>query len=256
VRLFGTYQIPKILVDGFKGPGLAGSPIVARGADLTGDADGKTGVLSFWFRITTPTSNQIIVANGTTVGGATPHFQVRYEASAVNKIKVTGFNAAGTGILVLTANTGFTSGWHHTLASWDLAAGVAHLYSDGVQDLAAGSTLTNDTIDYAAADWGVCGGPGGAAPIESSTMAELFFTPNQFLDLSVVANRNKFRSAIDGKPVALGADGSVPLGVAPLIYLHLNDGEAVANFSTNRGNGGGFTRSGSAFTADASSPSD
>ena len=84
--------------------------------------------------------------------------------------------------------------------------------------------------------------------------AEVSFAFGQSLDFSIVSNRRKFLSA-GGKPVFLGADGSLPTGTAPIIYQHLDDGEAVANFATNRGTGGDFTITGTLDTG-STSPSD
>jgi len=73
---------------------------------------------------------------------------------------------------------------------------------------------------------------------------------NEFVDLSIEANRRKFIDAI-GKPVDLGVDGSTPTGTAPLIFL---SGTTI-DWHTNKGSGGGFTEVGALTTA-TTSPSD
>lgn len=65
-----------------------------------------------------------------------------------------------------------------------------------------------------------------------------------------VATRRKFVSAAN-KPVYLGADGSIPTGIAPTIFF---SGDS-ASFGTNRGTGGAFTQTGSLTNA-STSPSD
>lgn len=73
-------------------------------------------------------------------------------------------------------------------------------------------------------------------------LGEAYFAPGQFLDFTVAANRRKFNQFVGGLllPVSLGTDGSLPTGVAPIIYLHLDNGEAASNFNLNRGSGGNF----------------
>jgi hypothetical protein len=66
--------------------------------------------------------------------------------------------------------------------------------------------------------------------------------------------RRKFISAA-GKPVLLGADGSIPTGQAPAIFLHLDKGEHSSGFAINRGVGGTLALGGT-LTGASSSPSD
>lgn len=221
---------------------------MSRGADLTGGADGKAGTFSCWVRLDG--------GNGLDMGlleNNTDRLLIYRDLS--NKFHVQGVSAASAIILKLISSTSYTSAatWLHLLASWDLAAAAGHLYVTDVSDLAAGSTLTNATIDYSGTNWSV--GLDGAftAGQLDACLAEMWFTQS-YIDLSVTANRRKFISAT-GKPVFLGSDGSLPTGSAPLIYFHLDDGEAVENFAVNRGGGGNFTISGTLDTA-TTSPSD
>jgi hypothetical protein len=127
-----------------------------------------------------------------------------------------------------------------------------HLYINDVDDENV-LTFTDDTLDYTGGDWSVGARPSGNLKFDGC-LSEFYFAPGQYLDFSLVANRRKFISPT-GKPVQLGLTGSLPTGTAPLMYHHLDDGEAVANFATNRGTGGNFTITGTLDTA-ASSPSD
>ena len=58
-----------------------------------------------------------------------------------------------------------------------------------------------------------------------------------------------------GKPVSLGANGQIPTGAPPAIYLSLAVGNPASDFATNLGTGGDFTITGALTTA-PSSPSD
>ena len=220
----------------------------ARGADWTNSADGKSGIVSFWFLHTAgsdpdemwfidSTSNRFFVQRLGTTG----------------KFVIEGRNAAATTILKMTTNTGWTVDglWHHYLASWDLANTTGWLYVDGANDLAAGGTFTNDSIDHTVTEHYICG-PGGN--LVNSAVFDMYLNIDTFLDLSVAANVQKFRSAA-GKPVDLGADGSTPTGAQPTGFFHLDVGETAANWAVNAGDGGGMTVTGALATA-STSPTD
>ena len=247
--LFASYSNPLRVVDGADFDGTNDS--VERGAGLTGAADSKSGILSFWVRLdgNDGVTRQIIAAS-TTVGGSILRFRARFLLVS-NLFTVTGFNAAGAEILSIPSATAYTAAatWLHFLCSWDLAQSAGHLYVNDVSDIGT-PTLTDDTIDYTLADWGVGDHAGGGNRL-NGVLAELDFAPGEYLDFSLTANRRKYISA-SGKPVHLGTAGALPTGTSPLVYLHLDDGEAVANFATNRGTGGDFTITGTLDTGSTS----
>jgi hypothetical protein len=157
--------------------------------------------------------------------------------------------------LQLTSTTSYTASatWLHVLISWNLAAAAAHLYVNGTSDLAGGSTLTDDTLDYTVGDWGI-GGDSNAGSKMNGCMTELYFAPGQFLDFSDAANVAKFRTSL-GTPMYLGIDGSLPTGSAPLVYQRVIAGGAASTFATNRATGGDFTITGT-LDSGSTSPSD
>ena len=243
----GTYQVDSADFDGT-------NDWMTRGAGLTGAADSKSGILSFWTTIALGNGVAGHFLDGsTTVGGST--LRVSVGRDTANKFFWNIRNAAGTQILVAGSTTAYTTSgtWLNVLSSWDLAQpNQFHLYVNDSSD-ATITTFTDDTIDYTLADWGICTVPIGAT-LWDGLVAEVYFAPGQYLDFSVEANRRKFISA-SGKPVALGTTGSSPTGTAPLIYQHLYNGEAVATFATNRGTGGDFSITGTLATG-STSPSD
>jgi hypothetical protein len=83
-------------------------------------------------------------------------------------------------------------------------------------------------------------------------IAEVYIAVGQWLDLTVQANREKF--VLGGKPVNLGADGSLPTGVAPTIYLR----KPLSEFVINQGSGSSssFSNIGTAISNATTSPSD
>jgi len=227
---------------------------MTRGASLTGAADSKKGIFSAWIRLDggDGTAKEVL-ANSTTVGGFTMRFQVLRTVG--NKFQITGVNEAAATILLMDTAATYTASatWLHLLSSWDLSSGGAsHIYMNDISDKSV-TTFTNDSIEFTVADWSIGAQPNGGRLLDAA-LAELYFAPGQYLDFSQVNNRRKFIST-GGNPIHLGVTGTAPTGTAPLVYQHLDDAEAVANFATNRGTGGNFTITGTLATA-STSPSD
>lgn len=231
-----------------------------RGGGLTGAADSKTGIISAWVRHDATTAFQRILAGSSTLGGADDRFSL---SLAAGRFEVRGFNSAGTAILLLrTLSTLYGSSaqiangaWNHVLCSWDLSLGAAsgaHVYINGGLDESV-SLFTNDTLDYTVADWSIAGDPDGTSFLDGA-LAELYFAPGQYLDFSLASNRLKFINQAR-RPVFLGADGSLPTGVAPLMYHRVATGGAGGDFVTNLGTGGAFTVSGTTPALASTSPS-
>ncbi len=156
-------------------------------------------------------------------------------------------NAAGTNILTATGTTTVVAGgaWKHVLASWNLATSVFQLYIEDVNDTPTITVITNDTIDWAnvTANWFIFNDP------RSSYIADLWFDPTTFNDLSVTAFRRKFITA-GLAPVFLGASGQLPTGTSPMMFLT----GPFGSWNTNKGTGGNFTTSAGALQAAASNP--
>lgn len=221
---------------------------MARGAGLTGASDSKTGIFSCWARLDVDQLSVILRNSNARVS-------IDWNNSPSTELSIALKNSAGTTVLVMitTAGSGAGATWHHFLASWDLAASATHLYLDGVSDLSILSGPVDSAVDYTDTDWAIAATVLGGLKY-SGCLTEMYFAPGQYLDFSLVANRRKFISA-SGKPVHLGATGSLPTGTAPLLYHHIDNAEAVANFATNRGTGGNFTITGTLDTG-STSPSD
>lgn len=219
-----------------------------RNLELTGNADGRQGLLSCWFRL-----------DG--ADGGTRRFLrnnggfLDIQRVASNKLQATIFAVGGADFLLFASTTTYTAGagWHHLAMAWDtnFAAGakVAQMYVDGadVRDTPTDAAAAFD-IDYTRVDWSI-GADIAGGNLFHGCLAEVFFAPNQFLDLSVAANLQKFR-LLSHQPAYLGADGSTPTGTAPLVYLK----GAAASPGTNSGTGGPFTPMGS-FSDASDSPS-
>lgn len=248
--LLMSYGTPLIICDAADFDGS--NDYMNKTSELTGMADGQKGVVSFWYRVDGGDgSTRAIFAR---LAGY--YFYIWHDAG--NKINVQARNSAGTIILGINTTTAYlaSSTWLHFLISWDLSITTAHLYVNDSSDLTS-STLTNDTINYTGgtSEWWFAVNSGGfPATLINGCFAEMYFAPNQYLDFSIESNRRKFISA-SGKPMFLGTNGLLPTGTSPLIYFHLDNGEATANFATNRGTGGDFSITGTLSTA-STSPSD
>lgn len=221
---------------------------MTRGSDLTNNADSKSGILSAWVRKDSEPASVLSI-----IRTASDGFSLTWPGTAIGTFNINGKNSSSATILGLSTSSEYhTSVWHHILASWDLNAAAGYLYIDDTSDLST-PTLTNDTIDYTQTNWAIGAKTDGTLKWDGC-LAEVYFAPGQFLDLSVVTNRRKFISS-GGKPVYLGSDGSLPTGVAPIVYQRVADAAAVATFATNLGTGGDFSITGT-LTTGSTSPSD
>jgi len=151
----------------------------------------------------------------------------------------------------------YDTGWFHILWAFDQTSGSessrAYTYS----------SLGVDTNLVAPPNVGSSVGISSSLVIGDSTttgsenyfdgdIAEVYIAVGQWLDLTVQANREKF--VLGGKPVNLGADGSLPTGVAPTIYLR----KPLSEFVINQGSGSSssFSNIGTAISNATTSPSD
>ncbi len=202
---------------------------LTRDGDLTGGANSKQGTISVFVKSASD------VADGG-IMGSHDVFSVRI---AGGELFIDAFNASITQIMRLRATVPIlvADGWVHILASWDLSdTGKRHVYINGV-DVTNPIIYTDDTIAYSSDNWNI-GARGDTFGRLDGMLSELYFN-NTYLDLSIEANRLKFRGA-DGKPVYLGANGELPTGTTPLIYLR----NQVPGWHVNLGSGGGFTEHG------------
>ena len=217
------------------------SDYLTRGGGLTGAADGKKGLISFWFRSDQTTARDILTAKGGG-NGASILIKTGYVAIAVDRAGGAGGLSFRTPDNIFTDNS-----QHHVMASWDTEDDSLHLYFDGVSALGTITTQTNNVdLDFTSAtDWVVGGNMSfEVARLWDGGLAQLYYNIAEYLDLSVAANREKLIKA--GQPVYLGSDGSGPTGTAPILLL---DG-GVTDYATNVGTGGDFTVVGELGTPD------
>ena len=230
--LLNPSAIPLTLFDG-------ANDRVTRGADLTGNADGKTGTFSGWLDINNVSKDGVWMNIMANTGN---RFKVSREAN--NKIYVEGQTSSNTVVLQLITTNLYNSttnpGLIHVLASWDIANAKGFLYINDAADLAASPTLVNTNIDYISgtANFGFGDRPDTTQAKYAGSMGQMYFSKD-YVDISVTANRRKFINA-DLTPVDFGANGSTPTGSQPIVYLN----NQADTFQNNLGSGGNFTESG------------
>lgn len=196
-------------------------------------SDSKLGLISFWVKC------------GDTSDGALMNIFISDSGFIVRRLdtpshlQIIGKNGAGTGILNIesAAVINVASGWVHCAASWDMA-GSSWIYINGASSQTV-TTFTNDTIDYTDTTNNV----GASVSATSKLLGSLceFWYAHEYQAATIVTS---FRS-VGGKPVSLGADGSLPTGTQPLVYLR----SPYTSFETNSGSAGNFTPHGS-FASD------
>lgn len=205
---------------------------LTRGAGLNGAADSKLWTFSCWLRIDSGLGGRLITGQ-TSVGGAAALTRIVQGGSG--NFSMNGYNSAGVEICNLQSSVLPTDVWVHVMGSADMTdTGKRHLYVNGVSDLAIVGVYTNDTIDFTYADWTI-GAYGDGSSSFNGSIAEMWFAPGVYIDLSVAANRQKFISSTLHQ-VNLGDHGELPTGTPPLVYL----GNNSFNWEQNLGTGGDF----------------
>lgn len=221
-----------------------------RGSDLTGDVDGKKGIISLWIKLEanlTTLPYYLIQSNG--------GFFALYIDDTTKKIQFSALNSSSTVLINVASSSAYSTsdGWLHILISWDLNTPVIYLYVNNSNRLAT-TTLTAGTIDYTRTNYSIGAGITGSSKMNADA-AEWYVNFADALDLSSSSNRAKFINQSSLKPVNLGADGSLPTGTVPIIYQRCAVGAAASSFANNSGSGGNFSITGALTTA-ATSPSD
>jgi len=207
-----------------------------------GGADSSATLASIWLKVDDAggDGNLMIITDTTN-----EHFRVSRNAS--DQIEINLENDASTVLWNFTSTNTFNSttntGWHHLLFSTDLGGSpTATVYLDDA--VLAGTDNTSPTtgsIDFTPAAWSFGADVSGNNKLTGSLSEVYIHTVS--LDLAVEANRRKFINS-GGKAVFLGADGSIPTGTVPLIFLT----GATAIWEVNKGSGDGFTLTGTLET--------
>ena len=213
---------------------LNGTTQYLRRTSIVGIADGKQFSFSCVFNSDSTDAGFMFNMRTTSLFNS---FAVRLNTN--NCLTVSAQNAAGTTILsVSTENNSIVAGRNYIITvSCDLTdTSKRWLYLNGEAVSVTWTTYTNDTIDFTIPNYYVGLAVTPTSGIFNGRLGALWFNTS-YIDLS--ANISKFVSGtgINAKPVDLGANGELPTGTSPLIYLPMYGNDAGKNYGT----GGDFT---------------
>lgn len=198
----------------------------------TGVADGQKGTISLWLKING--------ADGTanTILTTADNSRIRITRGAgANTLELRCYDSSAVAVLAWESQATITSasGWVHLLASWDLSANTAHVYTNGVSaDGGIWAKVNGGTADYTDGVWWL------PQDTFNGCLSEVFIDIANYVDITDAGVRSRFASA--GKPVDVSTSngGSWATGAQPLIYLHGD----YTTFGNNSGSGGNLTVTG------------
>jgi hypothetical protein len=211
-----------------------------REGDLTGNTDGTAGTISCWFSCDGSDGAEQVIFQGA-------NGYVVLKKQAGNDFRVQLQDTSGTVRARLDQNTAvvpaFTSGsgWHHIVASWDVAVETKqHLYIDGTNCLTVTTFVSqdvdgdNDLLDYTRTENSLAANSGAGASGWNGCLSE-FYANWEYFDLSIATNLAKFYVDSSGPPHDLSAIGS------PIVYFKSAWTGATL---VNSGSGGNFVQKG------------
>lgn len=213
------------------------SQYLQRTSALTGAADSKTFSVALAFRFDAGAESNLIEF----YDGSNNYFAVAVrDGSPSDRIQVSGGNALGSFILSGKDESSITlldGNWYTVLISCDMSDTTKrHLYLDGaIPGSLSWGTYTDDSIAFTdSTRFATVTNLGSITDYFDGKIGFLWFN-TEYIDFSQEANRLKFFDAF-GYPVDVGADGSLPTGNVPLIYMNKGFHQG-----TNLGSGGDFT---------------
>jgi len=214
------------------------STYLSRGGTLTDLNNAKTGTIVFQVEFAAEGDGVLQYINSQHATNDNRGITVSKLASDLIQVKGGKF---GSNKLLLTSNTSYTnsSGKISVAASWDLGATVAHLWINDSNDLAGGSILNDDVLQYTVGDFFISGRDGSNL-LDADCGG--FYFDDAYHDLSVLATRRKF----------IQAGGVITdFSTAPTALAQFTGDEDGWNLNTagngNEGDGGDFTMTGNVF---------
>lgn len=216
---------------------LNGSAQYLSRTSLTGVSDGKQFTFSCVLNSNNVSPNPICFASG-----ANGRFIVQTNGGRLQVVAADSSNSFNLNVTVAAADTYVVGRNYVITVSIDLTStSKRHIFINGVDKTSSATwtTYTNSNIGFSI---GTSPTYQIGAQVSSAThngrLGNLFFD-TRYIDLSVPANLAKFvtGTGIDAKPVDLGANGELPFGTPPLIYLPMYGNNAGKNYGT----GGDFT---------------
>jgi len=202
---------------------------------LSYGSDGKTASSSVQFKIDTQTNNIIVFALADGVSTRAQPLRLtwsgtKYTVTIDHNLTTgpTAFQFRGTDPISLGK-------WYQVDWSVDLTnTANRHVLINGVAANGTWSDYLNTNLDFSSLSEAYVGAAKAAVAKLNGEIGTVWYKPNQYIDLSV---DNPFYDTETDKPKYLGANGELPTGSSPLIYLPLRADDA----GNNLGTGGDFT---------------
>ena len=237
-----VYACDAVVFDGAAGSNDSGK---ISGSFSGSPADTKFVTISFWYKSNQDgTDNQRLFSHSS---GGHGFFS---KMSSDDKWEMEFYNNANSSIFKVFSSSAWlvADGWTHFFFWYNSSTPAWALFKDGVDDKGTQSTFTADALP----DWSRNQEVFGAYQSTTSDplaadIADFYMTNELVTDIT--------NFAVNGKPVDLGSDGSLPSGTSPVVFLHVDVGETANNFLTNAGTGGDYVVGGALATA-SSSPTD
>lgn len=210
----------------------------------TGIADGKQFTFHCSFQPDAISAVQSLVQFAT--AGL---FRLLITTNASGDLDITARNSANTTILSAAKGGVFVAARNYDLTiSVDLSdTSKRHVMLNGQSLAMTWGTYTNDSIQFSISSTPTyrIGNNAANTGYVNGKLGNVFFHTS-YIDLSQASNLAKFvtGTGIDAKPVDLGANGELPTGTSPLIYLPMYGNNAGKNYGT----GGDFTVNSGPYT--------
>lgn len=200
----------------------------------------------------TSASTQVLMARGNPTAGDDNQIRIRLSsAGGASILFAYGTNSSQSPQVSISIPSGvFTVNRNYVLTfSFDSQNSAKRwVYINGV-DYTSTVTwttyLATSILNFSYSLFNTTVGSSGTSLYFNGRIGALWFN-NSYIDLSVAANLAKFvtGTGIDAKPVDLGANGELPTGTSPLIYLPMYGNNAGKNYGT----GGNFTVNSGPYT--------
>lgn len=227
------YNVPYSDLDG-------GNDYLSRASALTGIVDGKQVTCAFTASIDSFATSGIVLH----MYAATDYFRVYLYSSGM---QVNAYNPTTPPInFTVSGFTPVIGRNYHVVFSFDLTdTGKRYLFINGVSYTMSFSAYNNASIAFTTFSTVRVGLDSGGTNYYNGKLGALWFNAS-YIDLSQSSNLAKFvtGTGIDAKPVDLGANGELPTGTSPLIYLPMYGNNAGKNYGT----GGDFTVNSGPYT--------
>ena len=249
----GDFALNGVVARSGRGPSQFNAPYsdldgvadyLSRTTAPAGIADGKAFTLHFAMNPDASTGQVITFASSTT-----NRFLCYFNSA--RKIEVQAANSDGSTIFAVESSVVCALGRNYVVeVSVDLSnsANRALVINGVIDSSATWPVYTNADIDFSIANTPsryYIGATATPSSYFNGRLGNVFFD-TRYIDLSAPANLAKFitGTGIDAKPVDLGANGELPFGTPPLIYLPMYGNNAGKNYGT----GGDFTVNSGPYT--------